>query len=45
MALLLEELVLEDDEPTLTLAPMDPPRAQVAECECPEFCERDHTNE
>jgi hypothetical protein len=44
MALLLEELVCED-RPVLALAPTDPPRAQVAECTCPEFCERDHTNE
>jgi len=24
------------------LAPADPPIAELADCTCPEFCERDH---
>jgi len=27
------------------LAPEDPPTSDLAECTCPEFCERDHDNE
>ncbi|HTS74238.1 MAG TPA: hypothetical protein VMG74_11055 [Gaiellaceae bacterium] len=27
------------------LAPEDPPTAELAECTCPDFCERDHDNE
>ena len=27
------------------LDPEDPPIAELAECACPEFCERDHDNE
>jgi hypothetical protein len=27
------------------LAPEDPTSAELAECTCPEFCERDHDNE
>jgi hypothetical protein len=27
------------------LDPEDPPTAELAECTCPEFCERDHENE
>jgi hypothetical protein len=32
----------DEEEP---LEPEDPPRAELAECTCPEFCERDHDNE
>ncbi len=27
------------------LDPEDPPIAELADCTCPEFCERDHDNE
>ena len=27
------------------LDPEDPPIAELADCACPEFCERDHDNE
>jgi hypothetical protein len=27
------------------LEPEDPPIAELADCTCPEFCERDHDNE
>ena len=27
------------------LEPDDPPTSAVAECTCPDFCERDHDNE
>jgi hypothetical protein len=27
------------------LDPEDPPTAELAECTCPDFCERDHDNE
>ena len=27
------------------LEPEDPPTAELAECTCPDFCERDHDNE
>jgi hypothetical protein len=27
------------------LEPDDPPKSELAECNCPEFCERDHDNE
>jgi len=27
------------------LEPDDPPTAELAECTCPDFCERDHDNE
>ena len=33
---------LEEDE---LLEPEDPPIAELADCMCPEFCERDHDNE
>jgi hypothetical protein len=33
---------LEDGE---LLEPDDPPTAELAECTCPDFCERDHDNE
>ena len=32
----------EDEE---LLQPEDPPIAELADCTCPEFCERDHDNE
>jgi len=32
----------DEDE---ALEPQDPPSAELAECTCPEFCERDHDNE
>ena len=32
----------EDEE---LLDPEDPPIAELADCQCPEFCERDHDNE
>jgi hypothetical protein len=37
------ELLREDDNELLE--PDDPPKAELAECNCPEFCERDHDNE
>jgi hypothetical protein len=27
------------------LDPEDPPIAELADCTCPDFCERDHANE
>jgi hypothetical protein len=27
------------------LGPKDPPASELADCTCPDFCERDHDNE
>jgi hypothetical protein len=32
----------DDGEP---LDPEDPPASELADCTCPDFCERDHDNE
>ena len=48
MTILEQPLYVEDDlgdgEPE-PLAPEAPAIAELAECTCPEFCERDHGNE
>ena len=40
----IERAKVRFDEEEL-LEPEDPPTAELAECTCPEFCERDHDNE
>ena len=36
---------ITDGNSTLARAGTDPCTAEVAECTCPDFCERDHGNE
>ena len=45
----MSETIMQDegevhDERKL-LDPEDPPIAELADCTCPDFCERDHDNE
>ena len=40
IALVIEEAIVSGE-----LEPEDPPSSELAECTCPEFCERDHDNE
>lgn len=44
-ALLERELAPQSAEATAHTADPVMCKAEVAECTCPEFCERDHTNE
>jgi hypothetical protein len=40
------ETLIETDEKRVELPDADAPcTAELAECTCPEFCERDHDNE
>jgi hypothetical protein len=41
----MELLELTPAEPTAAGAEPEPCTAEIAECTCPEFCERDHDND
>jgi hypothetical protein len=41
----METIELRREDEYELLEPDDPPKSELAECNCPEFCERDHDNE